>query len=183
MSLSLFSCHRRYAAVLIPAVLALAGGGCAARMPASPTVMALPAAGESFTVFQQHDATCRQYASDQTGQSPGQAANRTGIGHALAGAGLGAAAGALIGSVSGHAGGGAAIGAGSGLLAGTLLGAGARRNEAAGVQNRYNISYTQCMVANGERIARPAAPAAMVYAVPPPRVVAVPAPVYVVPPP
>ena len=74
----------------------------------------------------------------------------------------------------GHAGAGAAIGAGAGLLSGTLLGS-------AAVRNRYNIAYTQCMDAKGERVAWPA-PRPVVYAVPPPPVVYVPAPVYPAPP-
>lgn len=171
--------RRRSVLVLLP-VAGLVLSACAgARDPAGPTVMALPAKGESFALFQQHDATCRQYASDQTGgKSPGQAAANNGIAHALIGTGIGAAAGALIGSATGHAGSGAAIGAGTGLLAGTLTGAAAGRNAGASVQNRYNIAYAQCMAANGERIAQPTAPrpAAVVYAAPP--VVYVPAPVY-----
>ena len=94
---------------------------------------------------------------------------------AVVGTGLGAAAGAVIGSASGHAGGGAAIGAGSGLLAGSLLGGASARNAAASAQNRYNIAYTQCMAADGERIPQLVASA--------PSVVYVPAPVYAVAPP
>jgi len=145
--------------------------------------MALPAKGENFALFQQHDATCRAYASAQTGgQTPGQAAARSGIAHAALGTGLGAAAGALLGSASGHAGPGAAIGAGSGLVAGGLLGGASGRRAAAATQNRYDMAYTQCIVAQGERIVPPAPPPAMlVYASPP--VGYVPVPVYAVPPP
>ena len=96
--------------------------------------------------------------------------------------GLGAAAGALLGSASGHAGPGAAIGAGSGLVAGGLLGGASGRRAAAATQNRYDMAYTQCIVAQGERIVPPAPPPAMlVYASPP--VGYVPVPVYAVPPP
>jgi hypothetical protein len=179
--MSLIFADRRRVAGVVSSVLALAVAGCAARAPTGPTVLALPAPGENFALFQQHDATCRQYASAQTGQSPGQAAARSDIASAVVGTGVGAAAGALIGSASGHAGGGAAIGAGTGLLAGTLLGAGAGRNAAAATQNRYNNAYTQCMVANGERISPPAGPPPSVVYVPPPSVVYVPAPVYVPP--
>jgi OmpA family protein len=171
----------------IPGMLsALAGltlAGCAAREPAGPTVMALPAKGENFALFQQHDATCRQYASGQTGgRSPGQAAAQSAIAHAAIGTGIGAAAGALVGSASGHAGGGAAIGAGTGLLAGSLLGAASGRRATASTQNHYNIAYTQCMAANGENVAQPAPFAPVVYA-PPPSVVYLPAQVYAVAPP
>jgi hypothetical protein len=166
---------------LIPAALGLALAGCAARVPPGPTVMALPAQGESFSLFQQHDATCRQYASEHTdGRTPGQAGISRGIAGAAVGTGMGSAAGALIGSASGNAGAGAAIGAGSGLLAGTLLGAVRGRNAAAATQSRYNIAYSQCMVANGERVPQPIAPAPVVYAAPPPGVVYVPPPVYTV---
>lgn len=151
--------------------------GCAVPAPAGPTVMALPPKGESFAAFQQHDGTCRDYAAAQTGgRSPGQAAARAGVGGAVTGAGLGAAAGALLGSASGHAGGGAAIGAGTGLLAGTLIGSAHGRNAASSLQERYNMSYTQCMVANGETIASRTPPRPVAYvAAPPPPVVYVPA--------
>jgi hypothetical protein len=169
-------------AVLVLAAVGLGLSGCATtRKPAGPTVLALPAAGESFAVFQQHDATCRQYAAIQTGgQTPGQAAARDQVGGAVAGAGVGAAAGALIGSASGRAGNGAAIAAGSGLLAGSLLGAGRGRAAAASLQNSYNMSYTQCMVANGERVEQPA-PRAVAYRSAPPPVIYVPQPTYLVP--
>jgi hypothetical protein len=173
-----------------PALAPIAGmlllAGCATAGPPGPTVLALPAHGEAFGLFLQHDATCRQYASAQVGgRSPEQAAARRGIGGALLGTGTGAAAGALIGSASGHAGTGAAIGGGAGLLAGTLLGSAGSHRAAAANQNRYDISYTQCMVANGEQIApRSPPPPMVVYAPPPPPgIVYVPTPVYAPPPP
>jgi hypothetical protein len=94
------------------------------------------------------------------GQTPSQAAAKNGMGGALAGTGLGAAAGALLGAAAGNAGMGAAIGAGSGLLAGSLLGASHGQQAAASTQRQYDMSYVQCMVANGERIVPPAASAA-----------------------
>jgi hypothetical protein len=66
------------------------------------------------------------------------------------------------------------------LVAGGLLGGASGRRAAAATQIRYDMAYTQCMVANGEHIVPPPAP--VVYA-PPPPVVYVPAPVYAVPPP
>lgn len=165
----------------IVAVLGLAG--CVARAPAGPAVMALPAPGETFAVFQQHDTTCRAYASARTGgASPGQAAAKSEVATAATATGLSAAAGALFGSVSGHAGTGAAIGAGAGLLTGGLLGVGSGARAASSLQHQYDIAYTQCMVADGERIVPPAAPPPVFYA-PPPQVVYVPAPVYALPPP
>lgn len=181
--MSLHDCKAWRVASLVPAI-GLTLMGCAAPGPAAPTVMALPAKGESFALFTQHDATCRQYAAAQTGgRSPGQAAAKSGVGGAAMGAGIGAAAGALLGSASGHAGNGAAIGAGTGLLAGTLAGSAHGRQAAAALQNQYNVSYTQCMVANGEVIAPPQAPRVVYVPPPPARVVYVPAPVYAVPPP
>jgi len=166
--------------IAVACIVGVALTGCAAPGPAGPTVMALPAKGESFSTFQQHDSSCQQYAALQTGgQSPGQAGEKRAIAGAVLGSGIGAAAGALLGSASGHAGGGAAIGAGTGLLAGTLLGSSHGRGAAASLQERYNVSYTQCMVANGENIAPPAMPRPVAYvALPPPPVVYVPGPAY-----
>jgi uncharacterized membrane protein len=77
--------------------------------------MALPAQGKSFEEFQQDDATCRQFASTQTGNvAPAQAANDSLMNSAAAGTVLGAAAGAAIGAATGNPAAGAAIGAGSG---------------------------------------------------------------------
>jgi hypothetical protein len=158
--------------------------GCAAAPPRrlSPTVLALPAPGESFAAFQQHDDLCRGFAAERVGAAPpGQvAANRAAAG-AVVGAGVGAAAGALLGSASGHAGGGAALGAGTGLLAGVLAGSARGRVRAAAVQRSYDMAYTQCMVGNGERVAPPGG-ARAVYAIPAPTVV-VPAASYAPPPP
>ena len=177
---------RRLLVGSLAATITFALSGCATPRPTGPTVMALPKQGESFEVFQQHDTTCRQYAVTQTGdKSPQQTAARKVVGAAAAGAGVGAAAGALIGSASGHAGNGAAIGAGSGLLAGTLLGSASGRNAAASVQQQYNMVYTQCIVANGDRVSPPTPRRTrMVYRpAPPPAVIYAPAPVYVAPPP
>jgi OmpA family protein len=178
---ALSSCADPCAALLL-AALGLGLSGCATtRRPTAPTVLALPAAGESFLLFQQHDVTCRQYAAARTGeQTPGQAAAHNQVAGAAAGAGVGAAAGALLGSANGHAGNGAAIGAGTGLLAGSLLGSASGRAAAASLQNSYNMSYTQCMVANGERVEQPA-PRAVVYRSAPPPVIYAPPPAYLVP--
>ena len=166
------------------AALALALTGCATQRarPVGPTVMALPALGESFAVFQQHDTTCRQYASAQLDAgSPNRAAADGTVAAAAAGAGVGAAAGALLGSASGHAGAGAAVGAGTGLLAGTLLGSAHRSAAARSLQGRYDMFYTQCMIANGDRISAPAV--RWVRVVPYPEPVYVPGAVYIAPPP
>lgn len=175
---------------LLTAAIGLSLAGCAARSSAVPTVLALPAKGENFTLFDQHDTTCRHYASARIGgQTPGEAGAKTGITGAVLGTGVGAAAGALLGSAAGHAGGGAAIGAGSGLLAGGLLGSAAGRKAATATQNQYNDAYTQCMIGNGEQIVPPAAPPVTYVAPPPvvypppPSVVYVAPPLYAAPPP
>jgi Glycine-zipper domain len=166
----------------LAAIIGLALAGCATQRPPAPTVLALPAAGESFALFQQHETTCRQYALAQTGgQSPGQAGAQNGLASAALGTGIGAAAGALLGSASGHAGNGAAIGAGTGLLAGSMVGSASGRSAATSAQNSYNLSYTQCMVANGERVEPPPSAPAVVYRAPPPPVIYMAPPAYLVP--
>jgi hypothetical protein len=151
------------------AAAALPLAGCASTpRQMSPTVMALPAPGEGFVLFQQHDAVCRQFAAEHiNSEPPGQTAARG----AAVGAGVGAATGALIGTASGHAGNGAAVGAGVGLVAGLLHGSARAGARAAATQRAYDMSYTQCMVANGERI-QPPAVARVIY-VPPPRALVV----------
>ncbi|HEX5461805.1 MAG TPA: glycine zipper family protein [Steroidobacteraceae bacterium] len=167
-------------ACAVAAALPLVGCATAPRQ-ISPTVLALPATGESFVLFQQHDQLCRQYAAGHVSSAPpGQVAASRAAAGAAVGAGVGAAAGALIGSASGHAGGGAAVGAGTGLLAGLLSGSVRGRARAAAVQRGYDMAYTQCMVGNGERVQEPAR-ARVVYAVP--AGVVVPAAPYPPPPP
>ncbi len=137
------------------AVLAgtLALGACAVAPPAGPSVMALPAKDKSFADFQQDDMTCRQYASVQTGgTSPQQAANDSAATSAVVGTVLGAAAGAAIGAAAGNPAAGAAIGAGSGLFLGGASGLGAAGYSAAALQQRYDMSYVQCMSAKGESV-------------------------------
>ncbi|HXY98871.1 MAG TPA: glycine zipper family protein [Stellaceae bacterium] len=138
-------------------VAALAGmlalGACAVAPPPGPSVMALPAQGKDFATFQQDDATCRQYASAQTGgTTPGQAANNSEATSAALGTVLGAAAGAAIGAAAGNPAAGAAIGAGSGLFLGGATGLGAAGYSAAAVQQQYDMSYIQCMSAKGESV-------------------------------
>jgi hypothetical protein len=154
---------------LIACAAALPLAGCASTpRQMSPTVMALPAPGEGFVLFQQHDAVCRQFATDRARSAPSGHAAASG---AAVGAGVGAATGALIGTASGHAGNGAAVGAGVGLVAGLLHGSARAGARAAATQRVYDMSYTQCMVANGERI-QPPAVARVTYA-PPPRALVV----------
>ncbi|MGO8919553.1 MAG: glycine zipper family protein [Stellaceae bacterium] len=137
--------------VVLAGTLAL--GACAVAPPPGPSVMALPAKDKSFAEFQQDDMTCRQYASAQTGgTSPGQAANDSFATSAAVGTVLGAAAGAAIGAAAGNPAAGAAIGAGSGLFLGGASGLGAAGYSAAALQQRYDMSYVQCMSAKGESV-------------------------------
>ncbi len=132
---------------------ALALGACAVAPPPGPSVMALPGKDKSFADFQQDDMSCRQYASVQTGgTTPAQAANDSAISSAAAGTLLGAAAGAAIGAAVGNPAAGAAIGAGSGLFVGGASGASAAGYSAATIQQAYDMSYVQCMVAKGESV-------------------------------
>jgi len=144
-------------ALLIPAAT-VALSACAIPPPAGPTVMALPGHDKDFAAFQQDDMGCRQYAWQQTGGgAPGVAAAQSGVGSAAAGTLLGAAAGAAIGAASGAPGVGAAIGAATGLIAGSAVGANNAAATAGGVQQAYDISYGQCMVAHGNSVQAPPA--------------------------
>ncbi len=115
--------------------------------------MALPGQGKNFASFQQDDIACRQYAAQQTGGVPPDvAATNSAVGSAAIGTALGAAAGAAIGAASGAAGPGAAIGAGAGLLAGSAFGANNAAVAYGGVQQLYDVSYTQCMTGHGDTV-------------------------------
>jgi hypothetical protein len=117
-------------------------------LPSGPSVMTLPGSGKNFEQFRHDDYDCRQYAYEQVGGvTPRQSAQASGLESAAIGAGLGAAAGAVIAG-----GGGAAIGAGTGLLGGGLVGSGTASSSAYVNQQRYDISYIQCMYAKGHRV-------------------------------
>lgn len=129
---------------LLPALLFIA----CVQIPTGPSVMVLPGTDKSFDQFRSDDHLCKQYASQQGGsQTTGQASIASGVESAAVGSALGAAAGAAIGG-----GRGAAIGAGSGLLAGSLTGSQAAQTSRNLSQERYDITYIQCMYANGHRI-------------------------------
>ncbi len=162
---------------------ALAGlvalSACTVAPPPGPSILAQPGQGKSFQQFQIDDGKCRNYAAQANGGvTPGEAANRSGIGSAIAGTLIGAAAGALLGGGR-HAGYGAAVGAGGGLLLGSAIGSGAAERSGASFQANYDRAYAQCTVASGNYIQQPPAP---VFVTPAP-VYVTPAPVYVAPPP
>ncbi len=138
---------------MIASAAALALGACAVAPPTGPTVAVMPGQGRNFVQFQQDDYTCRQYASTQTGYvAPGQVAGDSAVASAAVGTAVGAAAGALIGAAAGNPAAGAAIGAGSGLLVGASSGVGAAGYSGASLQQRYDLSYAQCMAANGNQV-------------------------------
>ena len=149
-------------------VAALGLAGCETPLPPGPTILAVPAQGEPYPVFQQHDTYCRATAANSVGTTPGQAGASSEVGSAVLGAGLGAAAGALIGAASHNAGAGAAIGAGSGLVIGSAAGQGPAYRSARIVQRRYDIVYAQCMTSYGERVRGPGRPYYRPYPPPPP---------------
>ena len=138
----------------ITAVLALSA--CAVPPPSGPRVMALPAPGKDFAVFQQEDAMCRQFASDQTGgAASAQAATNNAVGTAVVGTAVGAGLGAALGSLSGNMGAGAAVGGVAGALVGGSAAANGAQASAGDIQQRYDASYTQCMYAHGDSVQSP----------------------------
>ncbi len=122
-------------------------GGCVS-MPSGPGVMVLPGSGKSFDQFRADDMECRQFANSQVG---GTTAEQAQADSAVKSAAVGAAVGALAGAVVGGRG-SAAAGAGTGLLIGGVAGAGAGNSSGRGLQQRYDIGYTQCMYAKGHKI-------------------------------
>ena len=121
-------------------------------VPTGPSVMVLPGNGKNFDQFQFDDATCRQWASQQTGTTTSEASTNSTLAGAGIGTLLGAAAGAAIGAAAGSPGTGAAVGAGVGLLGGTAVGANNANASYRTVQRRYDASYMQCMYAKGHQI-------------------------------
>lgn len=131
--------------------LALLAAGCTT-LPTGPSRMALPGTGKDFDTFRADDATCRQYALQTSGATPGQNQENSAVKSAVVGTAIGAAAGAAIGGSS-H---GAAAGAGVGLLVGALSGAAAGDQSGYITQRRYDNGYVQCMYAKGHRVPVPA---------------------------
>jgi Glycine-zipper domain len=154
------------AVLVVPAALLLSA--CAS-IPTGPNVMVLPGTGKGFDQFQADDAVCRQWAAQQTGTTPERAATRSTVTGAAVGTATGAAAGAAIGAAAGSPATGAAVGAGVGLAAGTGIGAGYGGSAHLSVQQRYDMSYMQCMYAKGNQIPVRAAPRYAAPPVPPPQ--------------
>jgi uncharacterized protein YcfJ len=160
---------------LMTRTLAIAGAAglfglsACAVAPTSPSVLALPPRGKPYAQFQAEDQNCRGYAQQQTAGMAEQANNRA-VGAAVLGTAIGAASGALIGApFRGGAGIGAGYGAGAGLATGSAIGAG--QSDAANytLQQRFDITYTQCMYAAGNSVQSPPvgfAPPPVGYAAP-----------------
>jgi hypothetical protein len=139
----------------------MAGGllvaGCAT-VPAGPSVMVLPGSGKSFDEFRSEDETCRQWAATQSGAEPQTAALQSTASGAALGTLAGAGLGAAVGAAAGNPGIGAAVGAGSGLLVGSAAGTNAGQLAGNTLQQRYDMSYQQCMYASGNQIPGAAQP-------------------------
>ena len=120
--------------------------------PMGPTIPVMPGPSKSLEAFQADEATCEQYASNRVaGQA--EAANNTAIGQALIGTALGAGLGAAVGG-----GRGAAVGAASGAVVGTAVGANTSGWAQMSVQQRYDVSYAQCMETKGNHVPGPRHP-------------------------
>lgn len=148
--------------VLLSVTSVLVLGGCVV-LPTAPSVAALPGSRTGFEQFRVDDDACRNFAYAAVGGA-GQVAMNNAAANAAVGTALGAAAGAIIGSATGQAGAGAAIGAGTGLLFGSVAGADYAGYSSYQLQQRYDVSYSQCMYARGNRV-----PAQFVYRGPPRR--------------
>src|SRR5262245_14498154 len=128
-----------------------------------PTVAVMPGPNKPFAVFNEDQAICRQFAEQQIGGA--QQAENTATTQTLIGAGIGTLLGAGLGAAIGG-GQGAAIGAGAGALGGTAVGSGPAQGAQYSLQQRYNISYSQCMYSKGNQVPGAALPTA--YSSPPP---------------
>jgi outer membrane lipoprotein SlyB len=125
--------------------------GCVTQ-PVGPTIPVMPGPNKSFEAFQADEQVCEQYASQRVaGQA--EAANTTAVGEALLGTALGAGLGAAVGR-----GRGAEVGAASGAVVGTAVGANTSQWAQMSIQQRYDISYAQCMSAKGDKVPGPRHP-------------------------
>ena len=139
--------------------------GCAMR-PLGPTVAAYPSPNKPFDVFQRDQYDCRQYADSQVAGGA-ERANNNAVGAAVIGTALGLAVGAATGN--GRA---ATTGAVAGGAIGAAVGANESERAGFGLQQRYNIAYSQCMYSKGNQVAGPRGygppPAPGYYGAPPP---------------
>src|SRR5258708_26899943 len=113
----------------------------------------MPGPNKSFEAFETDDVVCRNFA-DQTLGSGENSANNSQLGSAALGTLLGAGLGAAIGGGRGEA-----IGAGAGAVGGTVVGTSGTQHQEYSLQQRYNISYQQCMYSKGNQVPGAALPA------------------------
>jgi len=133
--------------------------------PIGPTVAVMPGPNKPMEVFQQDDALCRNYAYNSIGgPNAQQQLNNQQFGNAAIATLLGAGLGAAIGG-----GQGAAIGAASGAVVGTAYGANQSAYSGMGMQQHYDIVYSQCMYSRGNQVPGLSPPPNYSYPPPPPR--------------
>jgi uncharacterized protein YcfJ len=133
------------------ALAALTLAGCATT-PTGPMVQVYPGSGKSWDQFRADDNECRGYAYNAIGgDQAAQNTNNKAATSAIVGTAIGALAGAAIG---GHN--AAGVGAGVGLVAGASVGANEDARGNYSEQRRYDMSYTQCMYAKGNKVPGPA---------------------------
>ena len=126
-------------------VAAIALTGCAPAVMA-PTVPVMPGPNKPFDQFAADQQTCQAYANSQTAPLTAQANNQA-LGGTLLTTALGAGLGAAIGG-----GRGAAIGAASGAVVGGAAGARGSSIAGMGIQQQYDIYYSQCMYSRGNQV-------------------------------
>lgn len=137
---------RNSARLLVAGTALVLLAGCATR-PLGPTVAVYPSPNKPFDVFQRDQFECGQYASS-TVAGGAQAVNNNAVGATVVGSALGLALGAATGS--GRA---ATVGAVAGGAVGAAVGADQTARGQAGLQQRYNIAYSQCMYSRGNQVA------------------------------
>jgi outer membrane lipoprotein SlyB len=120
--------------------------------PMGPTIPVMPGPNKSLEAFQADEADCEHYASQRVAGGA-EAANHTAIGEAILGTALGAGLGAAVGG-----GRGAEVGAASGAIVGTAVGANTSAWAQMSLQQRYDVSYAQCMSAKGDKVPGPRHP-------------------------
>jgi outer membrane lipoprotein SlyB len=140
--------HERRSSILILGA-ALALGGCAVT-PTAPSVMVLPGTNKSADQFHADSAECQQRAF-ATVAPVAQDANNQAVASAAIGTAVGAAAGALLGGGY-HSHSSAAAGAATGLMFGSAVGGSQSQFASYSLQQRYDITYMQCMYLRGHQI-------------------------------
>jgi len=135
--------------------------GCATQ-PLGPRIAVMPAPNKPFSVFQEDDVICRNFAQQQSAGLAEQG-NSSQVGTAIIGTVLGAGLGAALGG-----GQGAAIGAGAGALGGTAVGSNQSARGQFTAQQLYDNAYAQCMYSRGNQVPGFVQPASAAPPPPPP---------------